>query len=114
MMDYNLVIFLVILGAAAVALCAYAVARVWGNFEPAPMDRFSDEQLAYMREVRARNTDYLSWMLRRNSKPEVGHSSTSFVVRAQSIIIVGCITNMSSNQCGPQCPVEEIGLAKML
>jgi hypothetical protein len=78
-MDYNLVIFLVILGAAALALCAYAVARIRGNFEQHNAFQFSDEQLAYMREVRERNVSYLQWMMR-NSKSMAPSSSQYAVV----------------------------------
>jgi membrane protein DedA with SNARE-associated domain len=76
-LDYNLIIFLVILGAAAAALCFYAVARIRGNFEQPNAFQISDEQLAYMREVRERNVSYLRW-LTRNSRPE--HSSTQYTV----------------------------------
>jgi hypothetical protein len=78
MTDYNLIIFLVIIGAAAVALMAYAVARVWGNFENPTMERFSDEQVLYMREVRARNLEYLAWMMR-GTKPQL-ERQVSYVV----------------------------------
>lgn len=71
--NYNLIILFVILGAAAAALMAYAVARISGNFEPEPVQRFSEQQMAYMRDVRERNLHYLQWMVR-SSKPEPGPS----------------------------------------
>lgn len=80
-LDYNLVIFLVIIGAAALALVAYAVARIWGDFQPPAIKKMSDEQLEYMRSVRERNAQWLYWNLRRGSKEENRTSaSRSYVV----------------------------------
>lgn len=76
--NYNLIIFLVIIGAAAIALIAYAVARVWGNFEPPDMERYSDEQILYMRELRARNLESLAWAMR-GTKLQMGRQEAYVV-----------------------------------
>lgn len=58
-MDYWLIILLVMLGGGAAVLIAYAVMR---NFFPVDTDDnlgFRPDQLAYMRDVRERNLEYL-------------------------------------------------------
>ena len=82
-LDYNTIILLVILGAAAVGLCAYAVARTWGGFRSESEEGFSDQQKIYMASVRERNFEFLRWTLRRGSKQDL-ESTRSFVVRSEN------------------------------
>lgn len=62
--NYNLIIFFVILGAAVLVMMSYAVARLSGSFEEVQDEQYGPEQVAYMREVRQRNVDYIAWMVR--------------------------------------------------
>jgi hypothetical protein len=62
--DYNLIILFVILGAAALVVCSYAVARISGNFEIVESDVYPAQQQEYMREVRQRNVGYLQRMMK--------------------------------------------------
>lgn len=80
-MDYNIVILLVIVGAAAAALLAYGFARIYGNnFESGGIQGYSNEQMTYMREVRERNLEYLAWMMRGSKRPAENSSHGSYVV----------------------------------
>jgi len=67
--QYSLPILYTIIGAAAFVMCAYAVARLTGNFNQNEPAGFSNEQLDYMREVRERNFNYLRWMMRGSKQP---------------------------------------------
>jgi hypothetical protein len=66
--QYSLPILYVILGAAALLMCAYAVARISGNVDLNETAQYSAQQIEYMRGIRDRNFNRLRWMVR-NSEP---------------------------------------------
>ena len=85
-MDYNIIILLVIVGAAAAALMAYGVARIYGDFNSPGAQGYLNEQVEYMRGVRERNVEYLAWMVRGSMKAPRQESSSqqSYVVGLSS------------------------------
>ncbi|QDS71420.1 hypothetical protein FKW77_003347 [Venturia effusa] len=67
MMDYVLITFLIILGAAALVVIGFAVARLFVKDvkeEDSGMKGPSNEQIEYMASVRNRYFNYLVWTAR--------------------------------------------------
>lgn len=64
MMDYGLITFFVILGAAALVVMGFVVARFFNKDEGLGMKDPSNEQVEYMRGVRYRYFGALEWTAR--------------------------------------------------
>lgn len=64
MMDYALITFLIILGAAAIVIMGFVVARFFNKEEKNGMKDPSSQQVEYMRSVRHRYFDSLEWTAR--------------------------------------------------
>jgi hypothetical protein len=57
--DYSWIVLVIIIGAGMLVCCGYAVTRFYGDIDDSGIKSFSQEQLAYMSEVRHRNLDAL-------------------------------------------------------
>jgi hypothetical protein len=64
MMDYGLITFFVILGAAGLVVMGFVVARFYNKDDINGMKDPSNEQVEYMRSVRHRYFDALEWTAR--------------------------------------------------
>jgi len=65
-MDYGLITFFVILGAAALVVIGFVVARFYNKDDVSGMRDPSNEQVEYMRSVRHRYFDALEWTARQS------------------------------------------------
>jgi hypothetical protein len=79
MMDYGLITFFVILGAAALVVVGFVVARFYNKDDAAGMRDPSNEQVEYMRSVRHRYFDALEWTARSVQRPLDHYSNTEFL-----------------------------------
>ena len=63
--EYNLLTFIIIVGAAAGVLICWAVYHFMGPDEGPRFKPMSNQQAVYMREVRLRNLKFIAWMMNR-------------------------------------------------
>lgn len=64
MMNYSLITFLIILGAAMIVVMGFVTARLFNKEEDSGMKDPSSQQVEYMRSVRHRYFESLEWTAR--------------------------------------------------